>query len=117
MEQRQATRQEAQAQDKFMGKLYQLVSNHRDSQAVLLLMTKYGLDTPTHELEVLFNRVEEWGASRPLLCLGRLIIHILDNEGRHGKAIVIIEKCQKISPQFILPDVSRILFFAEMGVN
>ena len=52
-----------------------------------------------------------------MLCIGRLIIDKLDREGLSGSAIVYIEKCQKISPQFILPDVSRTIFYAQFAIE
>jgi hypothetical protein len=100
-----------------MGQVYQMVKTHRDSEAVLELLNKYDLDSLHTELEIVFERANEWGPSRTLLCLGRLIIQILDNEKRHGRAIVYIEKCQAVSVQFILPDVSRTLFYAQMSID
>jgi len=117
MDQIQAEKQETQDQDRFMGKLYQMVISHRDSEAVNLLLTRYDLDTPVYELEKLFEHMEEWGPSRTLLCLGRLIIHKLDQEKRDGKALVYIDKCQNISPKFLLSDLSRVLHYAEMAVE
>ena len=117
MDQRQARKQEVQSIDKFMGQIYRMVKAHRDSEALLALLEKYDLDAHAAELEQLFERVEEWGGSRTLLCLGRLIIQKLDDELRHGRAIVYIEKCQNISPKFALPDLSRLLFFAEMAIS
>jgi membrane associated rhomboid family serine protease len=110
-------KQELQSHDKFMGRVYRLVKAHRDSEAVTSLLEKYDLDTPTHELEQAFARAGEWGPSRTLLCLGRLILQKLDREKRYGKAIVYIEKCQNISPQFALPDIARVLFYAEMAID
>jgi hypothetical protein len=117
MDQRLAAKHETQDQDRFMGKLYQMVKTHRDSEAVNLLLTRYDLDTPTHELEKLLERMEEWGPSRTLLCLARLIIHKLDKESRDGKALVYIAKYQKISPKFLLSDLSRVLHYAEMALE
>ena len=51
------------------------------------------------------------------MCIGRLIIQQLDAEKRYGKVIVYIEKCQKISPRFVLADVSRVLHYAEMALQ
>ena len=116
-DQRLSRKREVQNHDKFMGRVYRLVKVHRDNEAVAALLEKYNLDTPTHELEQAFDRVEEWGPSRTLLCLGRLILQTLDREKRYGKAIVYIEKCQKISPGFALPDISRLLFYAEMAID
>ena len=100
-----------------MRSLYQMVKTHRDSEAVLALLQRYGGDTPTHELEALLEHIHSWGPSRTYLCLGRLIIDRLDQEKRYGRGILIIEKCQAISPVFILPDVSRTLFYAELAID
>ena len=100
-----------------MQQLYRMVTTHQDSKAVNLLLTRFELDTPTHELETLFERIKEWGPSRTLLCLGRLIIHKLDIEKRDGRALICIAKCQEISPQFLIHDISRVLHFAEMALE
>ena len=94
-----------------------MVKTHRDSEAVLSLLEKYDLTTPTDELEQLFERMSQWGRSRAVLCIGRLIIQQLDAQKREGKVIVFIEKCQKISPQFVLHDVSRVLHYAEIALQ
>lgn len=117
MDQKLAEKQETQKQDSFMRQLYKMVTTHRDSEAVNLILTNHDLDTPSYELENLFERMEEWGPSRTLLCLGRLIIHKLDDEKRDGKALVYIAKCQIFSPNFLLSDLSRVLHYAEMALE
>ena len=57
------------------------------------------------------------GPSRTLLCLGRLIIYKLDREKRHDRVITYIDKCQKISPQFLLPELSRVTFYARQAIE
>lgn len=117
IEERQKQKKQKQDHDRFMGRLYQMVKTHRNSEAVLTLLTRYGTDTPTNELEALFDPVKDWGPSRMALCLGRMIIDKLDREKRYGRAIIFIEKCQGISPQFIPPDISRTLFYAQMAIE
>ena len=117
MNERLAQKKQQQDFDKFMGKLYQMVKTHRDSEAIITLLTQYGLDSPVHELEELFDRIKDWGPSRTLLCLGRLIIDMLDREMRFGKAIVYIDKCQAVSPLFVLHDIKRTLVYAEKSVE
>ena len=112
-----AERQRLRDYDRFMGQVYQMVKTHRDSQAVLELLTRYDQQTPFTELEPVFERVYEWGPSRTLACLGRLMIHILEHEKRHGRALFYIERCQELSPRFVLPDLSRILFYAQMALD
>ena len=112
-----AERERLRDQDKFMSQIYQMVKTHRDSEAVLQLLTRYDLQSLFTEIEPVFERAFEWGPSRSLACLGRLLIQILDRENRHGRALYYIERCQSLSPQFILPDVSRTLFYAQMALD
>ena len=103
--------------DKFMSQIYQMVKTHRDSEAVLQLLSRYDLQSSFTEIEPVFERAFEWGPSRGLACLGRLLIQILDRENRHGRALYYIERCQSLSPQFILPDISRTLFYAQLALD
>jgi membrane associated rhomboid family serine protease len=117
MNQLEEKKRETRDRERFMQQLYRMVIAHEDSKAVNLLLTRYDLDTPAHELEELFARIEEWGPSRTLLCLGRLIIHKLDQEKRDGRAMVYIAKCQNINPKFLLDDISRVLHYAQMALE
>jgi len=104
--------------DRFMGRVYRMVGCHRDSDAVNMLMDEYDyLQTHTHEFEALFKHVEQWGSSRTLLCLGRLMIYKLDREKRHERVLAYIEKCQGISPRFVLPELSRVTFYARQAIE
>ncbi len=104
--------------DKFMGRVYKYVSCHRDSDAISMLMNEYDyLQTYTHEFETLYRHVEQWGPSRTLLCLGRLIIYKLDREKRFPQVLDYIEKCQKINPKFLLPELARVTFFARQAIE
>jgi len=104
--------------DRFMGRVYRMVGCHRDSDAVYMLMDQYDyLQTRTQEFETLYQHVEQWGPSRTLLCLGRLLIYKLDREKRHDRVLSYIEKCQNINPQFILPELSRVTFYARQAVE
>lgn len=103
--------------DKLMGNVYQRVKTHRDAEATSLLLTRYDSLTPVAELEALYKRVAEWGPSKTLLCIGRLIIHCLDKDKRFGRVIVYIEICQAISPRFVLADLSKTLFYARFAME
>jgi len=112
-----AERERISDHDKFMRQVYQMVKTHRDSEAVMQLLTRYDLQSGFSEIEEVFERALEWGPSRSLACLGRLLIQILERENRHGRVLYYIERCQSLSPQFILPDVSRTLFYAQMALD
>lgn len=117
MNQLEEKKREAKDQDRFMQQLSRMVTTHQDSNAINILLTRYDFDTPTYELEKLFERIAKWGPSRTLLCLGRLIIHKLDEEKRDGKALIYIAKCQNFSPKFIIHNLSRVLHYAEMALE
>jgi len=107
-----------QEYDRFMSRVYRMVSCHRDSDAIYLLMDQYDyLQIRTQDFETLYQHVEQWGPSRTLLCLGRLIIYKLDREKRHDRVLTYIEKCQNINPQFLLPELSRVPFYARQAIE
>ena len=103
--------------DQFMGRVYRMVSCHRDSDAINMLMNEYDyLQTLTQEFETLFRYVEQWGPSRTLLCVGRLLIYKFDREKRHDRVLAYIEKCQAINPKFVLPELARVTFYARQAI-
>jgi hypothetical protein len=117
MSEQQPQKASVQEHDRFMGRIYRMVGCHRDSDAVNMLIDEYDyLQTETQEFEALYQHVEQWGPSRTLLCLGRLIIYKLDREKRQDRVITYIEKCQKINPQFLLPELSRVTFYARQAI-
>lgn len=114
----QELREESKAESMMMSQLYKMVTTHRDSEAVLFLGNHIDfMQAPTSELEPLFDRIEKWGPSRTLLCVGRLIISRLNTDKRYGRGLFYIGKCVNISPQFILGDVSGTLFYARMAID
>jgi membrane associated rhomboid family serine protease len=117
MEANEESKREKVDDEKIMKELYKFVSVHRDSEAICLLLERYDMDTPINDLEMLFNRISEWGPSRTLLCLGRLIIHLFDEANRHNLAIAYIDKCQAISPKFILPVDDRTVFYSNKAID
>lgn len=118
LEQPPAQKMSGQEYDRVMGRVYRMVGCHRDSDAIHMLMEEYDyLQTRTQEFEALYKHVEQWGPSRTLLCLGRLIIYRLDREKRYERVLGYIEKCQNISPRFLMPELSRVTFYARQAVE
>jgi len=118
VEEQQDQRMSGREYDRLMGRVYRMVSCHRDSDAIQMLIDEFDyLQTRTQEFEALYKHVEQWGHSRTLLCLGRLIIYKLDREKRHEQVLFYIEKCQNISPMFVLPELSRVTFFARQAIE
>ena len=116
-EKHDARRRETRDLDRFMASVYQCVKTQRDGEAINQLLTRYDFSTPMIELEEVYERIEQWGPSRTMLCFARLIIHQFDEEKRFGRAIVYIEKCQSVSPRFVLADLSRTLFYARFAME
>ena len=118
IKEQQTQRMSGREYDRFMGRVYKMVGCHRDSDAVFLLMDEFDyMQTWTHEFEALYKHIEQWGPSRTLLCLGRLIIYKLDREKHHGRVLTYIEKCQNMSPRFVLPELSRVTFYARQAIE
>ncbi|MCP4186732.1 MAG: rhomboid family intramembrane serine protease [Gammaproteobacteria bacterium] len=117
IDQHRLEKQQIRDFDKLMGRVYQCVKTHRDAEAINILLDEYDLTTPVNDLEDVFRRIQEWGPSRTLLCFGRMISHVLDEEKRYGRCLVYIEKCQSISPQFVLSDLSKTLFYARFAIE
>jgi hypothetical protein len=116
LEAQENLRLQSKKTEQFMDKIYRTVTSHRDSEAILLLIDRYDyFQTSTRQLEELFKHIEKWGPSRTLLCLGRLVIYRLTEEKRYGRSLFFIEKCQQISPQFILPELIQTVFYATLA--
>ncbi|MCP4487251.1 MAG: rhomboid family intramembrane serine protease [Gammaproteobacteria bacterium] len=113
----QLEKQKTRDFDKLMGRVYQCVKTHRDAEAISILLVEYDLSTQVSDLEDVFKRILEWGPSRTALCFGRMIIQLLDEEQRFGRGLVYIEKCQSISPQFALAEISKTLFYARFAIE
>jgi hypothetical protein len=45
------------------------------------------------------------------------MIYKLDREKRHDRVLTYIEKCQSISPKFLLPELSRVTFYARQAID
>jgi membrane associated rhomboid family serine protease len=103
--------------DRLMAQVYKLVTAKQDSSAMAILLQPYELEQMTSaQVEVIYDRVKAWGASRTLLCLGRLMIFLLERERNQARAIYYIKQCQSISPEFLLPDLSKTVLFAQMSL-
>ena len=103
--------------DRLMTRLYKMVSSKQDSDALVLLLQPYHEQQLTSaQVEQWYDRVKSWGPSRTLLCLGRLMIELLQQEKNQARAIYYIKQCQAINPQFLLPDLSQTVLFAQMAL-
>jgi membrane associated rhomboid family serine protease len=106
--------------ERYMSQIYNFVQAKRDSDAIMLILEDY--DLKQHSIEIyyeLFNRMLQWGASRALLCTGRLIIdlHLLNRQ--YLPAVKLAKQCHSIAPEFILANPMHVLVLAKqaMAVN
>jgi membrane associated rhomboid family serine protease len=112
-----AEKRQQQAQDRLMTRVYKEVTAKHDSDAIIQLLEHLDLEQMTSpQIELLYDRVKAWGPSRTLLCLGRLLIFLLQRESNQARAIFYIQQCQAINPQFLLPDLSQTLILAQMSL-
>lgn len=102
--------------DEFMEKLHRYVRTHQDSQAQALILDDYEMKSSSPEIyEELFERVQEWGPSRTLLCIGRLIINLYIQQSKYARALHYAQKCLAISAEFVLADSKNLVLLATMA--
>ena len=110
---KQQERQFKKDHDQYMGKLYQCVSVHNDSEAIVLILDDYDFQRVYVEnYEELFQRIMEWGNSRTALCVGRICISLLLEKKSYKRASIIFTQCHNISPDFLLADPAEVLLLA-----
>ena len=113
---RQRTKQAKRDYDAYLAELYRYVQTDRDSDAVVLLLRDYDVYRGSYEIyDELFQRMKDWGESRTLLCLGRLLINVLLEKRFYARALMIAEQCQAVSEEFLLADPENVLLLASMA--
>lgn len=104
--------------EQYMSRLYQYVQADRDSDAIMLFLEDYELQSLSVEIyEELFERMHQWGPGRALLCLGRLCVYLRMEKRDYKRAMEIVEKCQTISEDFVLVDSSQALLLAWRAID
>jgi len=103
-EQRQM-REAEEGYESRMEDVYSSVRSENDSTAIMLLLLDYDLWVENLEVyEEIYRRMQPWGKSRALLCIGRLLIHLYARKGKTARAQVIAEECLALDPKFALAD-------------
>lgn len=91
--------------ESLMEDVYTAVSTYQDNEAVVMLLRDYDLWADSPEVyEDIFHRIQQWGSSRTLFCIGRLLIHLYAQKGQVARAQAIARKCLEINPDFVLAD-------------
>ena len=110
----QRERQAKEQFNLFMDELYQQVSSRRDSDAIVLLLDKYALYSPSPEIyEETFWTMHKWRQGRALLCLGRLNINELLQHRQYARALAIAEACVAITDEFTLATPCEVIQLTE----
>lgn len=101
-----------------LSRVYAYVISDRDSEATVLLLNDDNVMYASVEIyEELFDRVSQWKPSRVLLCMGRLIIHILMVNHQYKRAIEYVQQCQKISKDFVLSSAEEMLLLTQNAIK
>ena len=106
--------------EQCMSRVYNYVQATRDSDALMLILEDY--EIKQHSIEIyqeLFDRMQQWGPSRALLCTGRLIIDSHMHNRQYSAANNMAKQCHTIAPDFVLADSLHVLVLAKhaMTVN
>ncbi len=118
IENKQREKQATKDYDEHMGRLYQYVSCKNDGEAVALMLEDYELHSVCPEIyEEKFQRMREWGASRAVLCMGRVCISLLLTQRLYKRAFIIAEQCQAITKDFVLADPEEVLLLYQGLIN
>lgn len=88
-----------------MEDIYLSVRSENDSTAILMLLEQYDLWSESPDVyDDIYQRMQQWGKSRALLCIGRLTIHLYASKGKTARAQAIVIQCLKYDPTFALAD-------------
>lgn len=101
-----------------LSRVYEYVISDRDSEATVLLLDDDNVKYASVEIyEELFDRVSQWKPSRALLCMGRLIVHVLMVNHQYKRAIEYVQRCQKISKDFVLSSAEEMLLLTQNAIK
>jgi len=100
----------------LMENIHRFVRIYKDSDAINLIVKDYETQSSSVEIFIeLFERIKDWGDSLTLLCVGRLIINLQMENKKYASALLYVEKCQKITEDFVLADPKHVLILANMA--
>jgi len=116
--QKHKMKQLEQVHEDYTSKLFQYIRRKQNSAAVALFITENDIHAANLEVyEEHFKEVKDWGPSKYLLCIGRLIIHLLMQQKKYARALLYAKECHEASENFILADPSYILLLAKLAVD
>ncbi len=112
MQQKQFT----QDYDAYISRVHRLVRINQHSQAIALITDDYELQSASVEIyQQLFYKIQQWGDSKTLLCVGRLLINLLIENRKYARALMFVELCQQVTADFVVADPVHVMLLARMA--
>jgi membrane associated rhomboid family serine protease len=100
--------------ESHLSSIYELTLADRDSDAVLLAVE--GFEEKQYSVEIyteMFERMNDWGASRTLLCTGRLCIDLFMRNNNLHRALEITKRCIAVTDDFLIADPIHVQLLAK----
>jgi membrane associated rhomboid family serine protease len=100
--------------ENYLSRIYQLVQANRDSDAVVLALD--GFEEKQYSVEIyteMFERMNDWGPSRTLLCTGRLCIDLFMRNNNFHHALEITKRCIAVTDDFLIADPIHVQLLAK----
>ena len=100
--------------ENYLSRIYQLVQANRDSDAVVLALDRF--EEKQYSVEIyteMFERMNDWGPSRTLLCTGRLCIDLFMRNNNFHRALEITKRCIAVTDDFLIADPIHVQLLAK----
>lgn len=104
--------------ENYLSRIYQLVQADRDSDATILALD--GFEEKQYSVEIyteMFERMYDWGASRTLLCIGRLCIDQYIRNNNLHRALEITKRCIAVTDDFLIADPIHVQLLAKHAIE
>lgn len=104
--------------ESYLSRIYQLVQANRDSDAVVLALD--GFEGKQYSVEIyteMFERMNDWGPSRTLLCIGRLCIDLFMRNNNFHHALEITKRCIAVTDDFLIADPIHVQLLAKHAIE
>jgi len=101
-----------------MDLLYRYVNTGNTSEAILLILTDYDINEYNQEyLYKFFEEIGKWKKGTVYLCVGRLLVHVLHDQGKYAQLLSILEECFKVKQNFLLADPATAIPLAKEAIS
>jgi len=89
--------------NRFVDEFHRNVVAGRDSEAMELLLKDYDRYRESPEIyEDLFEQMRNWRRGQTFLNLGRIVITLLVQQRKYGRALAVAESCLEVTEAFVL---------------